>query len=129
MRREESHYSKDWFRIGDREPKRARYLLHGGDLEGAGFNIQQAVEKYLKGYLLFKGWELKRIHNLETLMNDAIRYDPSFEEFIAACQKMTQYYLEDRYPFMVASVLTEDEIRESLSVAESIIAKIKGSVQ
>lgn len=52
MRREESRYPQDWFRIGDKELKRARNLLNLGDLEGAGFNIQQAVEKYLKGYLL-----------------------------------------------------------------------------
>lgn len=43
MPREESRYPKDWFRIGDKELKRALYLLNGADLEGAGFNIQQAV--------------------------------------------------------------------------------------
>ncbi len=48
MQREESRYPKDWFRIGDSKLKRAQYLLDGGDLEGAGFNIQQAVEKYLR---------------------------------------------------------------------------------
>lgn len=125
MRREESRYPKDWFRIGDKELKRAEYLLNGGDLEGAGFNIQQAVEKYLKGYLLSKGWELRRIHELETLLNEAVIYDHSFEEFRTACQKMTDYYIEERYPFVTTSKLTEDEIRESLTIAENIIAKIK----
>ena len=129
MRHEESSYPQDWFRVGNKELNRARYLLNGGDLDGAGFNIQQAVEKYLKGYLLSKGWELRRIHNLETLINEAIVYDPSFEEFRAACQKMTQYYVEDRYPFIIISELTEDEIRESLNIAENIITKIKGLVK
>lgn len=128
MRHEESRYSKDWFRIGDKELKRAQSLLNLRDLEGAGFNIQQAVEKYLKGYLLSKGWTLRRIHDLETLLNEAIVYDSSFEEFRASCQKITQYYVEERYPVTVSSELTEDELKESLAAAEKMIEKIRRSV-
>lgn len=65
MRREESLYPKDWFRVGEKEIKRAEILLKAGDLEGAGFNIQQALEKHLKGFLLYKGWSLRRIHESE----------------------------------------------------------------
>ncbi len=129
MRREESRYPKDWFKIGDKELERAKNLLNLGDLEGAGFNIQQAVEKYLKGYLLSKGWELRRIHELETLLNEVVVRDPSFEPFRTACLKITDYYVEERYPFTVASNLTEDEIKESLTIAKSIIEKIKGLVE
>lgn len=125
MPREESRYPQDWFRIGDKELERARNLLTLKDLEGAAFNVQQALEKYLKGYLLSKKWELKRIHDLETLLNEVVIHDPSFERFRAACQKITQYYVEERYPLTVTSELTEDEIKESLVVAEKIIAKIK----
>ena len=81
------------------------------DLEGAGFNIQQAVEKYLKGFLLSKGWKLRRIHNLETLLDDAIIYEDSFERFSTDCQKMTYYYIEERYPLLVASDLTYEEVK------------------
>jgi HEPN domain-containing protein len=129
MKRKESHYPKDWFRIGDKELKRARNLLNLGDLEGAGVNIQQATEKYLKGYLLSKGWQLRHIHELEVLLNEAILHDPSFEKFRTACQKITDYYMEERYPFLVSSELTEDEIRESFTIAESLITKIKESVK
>jgi HEPN domain-containing protein len=125
MQREESRYFQDWFRIGRKELKRAQNLFNLGDLEGSGFNIQQAVEKYLKGYLLSKGWELKRVHNLETLLNEVIMYDSSFEEFRAACQKITQYYVEERYPFTVSSELIQDEIKESLAIAERMIKKIR----
>ncbi len=125
MPREESRYPRDWFAIGDRELKRARYLIDGNDPEGAGFNIQQALEKYLKGYLLSKGWELRRIHNLETLLNEMIVHQPSLEEFREACQTITQYYVEERYPVAVSSELTEDEIRASLAIAENMIARIK----
>jgi HEPN domain-containing protein len=125
MPRRESLYPDDWFRIGNQDLDRARNLLKLEDIIGAGFNIQQATEKYIKGYLLSKGWQLRRIHDLEILVNELILYDQSFDEFRADCQKITEYYLEERYPFVVSSELTEDEIRKSLMVAENIITKIK----
>jgi HEPN domain-containing protein len=124
---EESRYPEDWFRIGDKELKRARLLLKEGDLDGAGFNLQQALEKYLKGFLLGKGWTLRRIHDLETLLNDAIRFDPSLEQFRAPCRKISQYYIEDRYPFTVSSELKEEELRESLAFTETLVAQIRSS--
>lgn len=129
MRREESRYPGDWFRIGDNELRRAQNLLSLEDMEGAGFNIQQAIEKYLKGYLLSLGWELRRIHNLETLINEALVYNPSFEEFRFPCRKITEYYLEERYPLTVSSELTKEEMEESLAVAERMIEKIRKLVE
>lgn len=70
MKREESRYPQDWFRVGDKELMHAQNLLNLEDLEGAGFNIQQAVEKYLKGYLLSQEWQPRRIRDLEVLLNE-----------------------------------------------------------
>jgi len=125
MRREESGYPQDWFRIGERELRRAENLLAIGDLEGAGFNIQQALEKYLKGYLLGRGWKLRRIHDLETLLNEAVVFDPQLEEFREECRKITQYYLEERYPFTVSSELTRAEVEESLTAAKRMIDRLR----
>lgn len=124
MKKNESLYPEDWFNIGAKELRRAENLLKLDDLEGAGFNIQQALEKYLKGYLLSKGWKLRRVHELETLLNDAIDYEPSFEEFREECLKTTDYYVEERYPFIVASELTEEEVKSSLQLAKRMIDKI-----
>ena len=129
MRREQSRYPEDWFRIGDKELKRAQNLLELGDIKGSGFNIQQAVEKYLKGYLLPQGWELRRIHNLETLINEAVVCDPSFERFRRSCWKITEYYVEERYPFIASSELTKEEVEESLATAEKMIEKIRSLVE
>ena len=129
MKFEESRCPGDWFRIGDKELKRARNLLSLEDMEGAGFNIQQAIEKYLKGYLLSQGWELRRIHNLDTLLSEATVHDPSFEDFRAPCQTITHYYLIERYPLAVSWELTTEEIGKSLAIAERIIRKIKELVE
>lgn len=125
MPRKESLYPKDWFRIGEKEIQRAENLLRLEDLEGAGFNIQQAIEKFLKGYLLSKGWSLRRIHRLDSLLNDAVVYEPPLEMFRTACLKMSEYYVEERYPSTVHSELRKEEIAESLEIAKKIIEKIK----
>jgi HEPN domain-containing protein len=127
MPKPESGYPADWFTIGERELRRARRFLEDKDYPGAGFNLQQAAEKYLKGYLLARGWKLRRVHDLEVLLNEASRHDAAFAEFRDPCRKITQYYLEDRYPFIVASELTSQDIRESLAVAERLIALVKSS--
>jgi HEPN domain-containing protein len=126
MLHSESNYPSDWFRIGQRDLDRARRLLAFDDAEAAAFYCQQAVEKYLKGYLLARSWRLRRIHDLEALLNDAVKRDPGFEQFRESCRKMTQYYIEDRYPFTVPSKLTKDEVAESLAAAEAVIARITG---
>jgi len=78
---EESTLPADWFRIAEKDLRRVAVQLEARDPEAAGFFLQQALEKYLKGFLLGHGWELKRIHSLDTLLNDALQYAPSLEEF------------------------------------------------
>jgi len=34
--------------------------------------LQEAVERYLKGFMVAKGWPLRKIHNLSTLLDAAI---------------------------------------------------------
>ena len=65
MTSEESLYLGDWLRIAERDWSRAERLLETLDPELAGFCLQQAVEKFLKAFLLSRGWELLRIHDLE----------------------------------------------------------------
>jgi HEPN domain-containing protein len=67
MRRKESTYPADWLRIAEKDFGRVERLLDNRDPEMAGFCLQQALEKFLKAFLLSKGWQLRRIHNLDAL--------------------------------------------------------------
>jgi HEPN domain len=40
----DSLYPQDWFRIGEKDLKRAEHLLTIDDAEGAGYHLQQAVD-------------------------------------------------------------------------------------
>ena len=122
----DSLYPQDWFRLAARDFKRAEHLLNVDDPEGAGYHLQQAVEKYLKGFLLSKGWKLKRIHDLEVLLNDALKYEKTLEKYRSLCQKITGYYMIDRYPLPAAPTLTKEEVQESVAEAEQFIQRLKG---
>jgi HEPN domain-containing protein len=55
---------KDWIRIARKDWQRIGRNLKENDAEAAGFYLQQALEKYLKAFLIQHGWKLKKIHTL-----------------------------------------------------------------
>lgn len=121
----ESFIPKDWFKKAEADLKAAEILLKEESLGIAGFLLQQAVEKYLKGYLLSRGWELKRIHDLVDLLNEVVTYDKSFDIYRSTCQQITEYYTEERYPFLDTSELTREEIETALNEVKSLRDKIR----
>lgn len=129
MKDRESLIPADWFNKGELDLKRASILLENDDPEGAAFHLQQAIEKYLKGYLISKGWKLRRIHDLEDLLDYAVDFDEELEEFRGLCQEVTEYYIEERYPFMMSSGLTSDEVRSRIYKANDLILKIKAAAE
>lgn len=60
--------------------------------------LQEAVERYLKGYLISGGWSLQRIHNLSTLLDAAIQVDARFKYFADLCETLTAQFWEQHYP-------------------------------
>ena len=125
MPHEESRYAADWLRLAQRDLERVGRLLDVHDPALAGFCLQQAVEKFLKAFLLSRGWQLKRIHNLDALLDDAITYDASLENFRSACQKITAFYFVERYPFVMEIGVTEEDVQSSLTHVEVLIEKLR----
>ena len=121
----ESFIPKDWFKKAGEDLKAAEILLREESLRIAGFLLQQAAEKYLKGYLLSKGWELKRIHDLVDLLNEVVTYDKSFDMYRSTCEQITEYYTEERYPFLDTSELKREEIKSALSKVKELRNKIR----
>ena len=121
----ESSYYADWIRIADKDLKRVENLLSLDDPEGAGFYLQQAIEKYLKAFLLSRGWQLKRIHDLETLVNDALAHDSTLEEFRALCQTVSGFYFLERYPLPITAGVSEEDVRDALDESRRLIDRLR----
>ena len=126
---EESLYPQDWFGKARQDVRTVEILLReGGDAEIAGFHLQQAVEKYLKGYLLAQGWELQRIHNLEVLLNEAVRFESEMERFRELCEEATDFYTLERYPFFASSGITSEDVSRLLPSLRQLIEQIEEMV-
>ncbi len=125
----ESFYPSDWLRIAEKDLVRVHQLLNVKDPEAAGFYLQQAIEKFIKAYLLHYGWQLKRIHDLEALLNDAILYDAEFENYRAVCQKITGFYFIERYPLLTESSITEKDVKDALSQVDGLICNVQEIVK
>ena len=129
MQNKESSYPKDWFAKADNDLNAAEILLRAKNLQSAAFHIQQAVEKYLKGYLLSKGWKLRRIHELDELLDEAAAYNSAIEKFRNLCEVATEYYIEEKYPILVPTELNKNELEKVLSEAKGLIKFIREAVK
>jgi HEPN domain-containing protein len=125
---EESLYPVDWLRFAEKDWMRAQRLLDAGDAGLAGLCLQQAVEKFLKAFLLSRGWRLRRIHNLDALLDDAAEYDPSLEEFRPVCQRITAFYFVERYPLMIERGVAEEDVRTSLEQVAALVEKLRMAI-
>jgi len=123
---DKSEIVKEWFSKGNKDLKDAEFLFkHNRALETISFHIQQAAEKYLKGFLIAKGKKLEMIHDLVKLLSDAIRIDPDFEEFREIVEKVTNFYFESRYPMGYEVEYTKSEIKDSLIQIKRLIKMIE----
>lgn len=120
----------EWFERGRHDIEMAQLLYdERGYTDTIAFLIQQAVEKYLKGFLVFKGIPPRKTHNLDFLLKGVIEFDKDFDEFIDLCRKATRYYIEERYPPSPAPQYSYEEIGADLAKAWELIRKIQGKTQ
>ena len=120
----DSSYPGDWFRIAANDVERVARRLAEGDVDDAAFRLQQAIEKYLKGYLLSQGWALRRIHDIEALLTDAVRYNATLERYRTLCQQVAGYYIIERYPTFEEGP-SLDEVRRAYREAKALIQHLQ----
>ncbi|TXT24857.1 MAG: HEPN domain-containing protein [Rhodocyclaceae bacterium] len=120
----ESRYPQDWFRIAAKDLQRVARRLAEKDVDDAAFRLQQAVEKGLKGFLLARGWRLKRVHDLELLLSDAVRHDRGLERYRLFCRQVASYYILERYPTLEESPSLA-EVRDAYAQARTLVRKLR----
>ena len=126
MNNEATDVSAEWFILGDQDAQSAQILLtEDGPLPVVAFHLQQAIEKYLKGYLLARGWQLRRIHDLELLIQEAVALDKDFTPFVEDCQRITEFYIESRYPTGFFTLFVFAELQSDLETTQKLIALIR----
>jgi HEPN domain-containing protein len=84
------------------------------------YHCQQCAEKILKAFIIANNEPLVKTHDLETLIDQCLKYDKQFDEVDAICSRLTDYATVTRYPPM-DSIIDEDEMRAALKDAEDIL--------
>ena len=128
MNPQDSEYSEDWIRNAEEDYRMALYLLEGDFPRGAGYNLQQATEKFFKAYLIRQGWRLQRTHDLVELLDNALQYDSDLEEFRSVCKLVTDYTLVGRYPTSrdyVLPVMDDENVRAALAEISPLLERLR----
>lgn len=89
----------DWFfaaadrlRVADGTWERDGLTFSGIEL------LQEAMERYLKGYLIAKGWKLDRTHDLRKLLSVAMTHAPTLSAFQSFADELTDDFFAQHYP-------------------------------
>ena len=123
---ENSQVPEDWKRIARTDWERVKRNLRDKDAIAAGFFLQQCLEKFLKAFLVTHDWKVKKIHKLDTLLDHHVEYNPGLEAFYELCERITGYYLADRYPLLIPTELTCQDIERDLEEAKRFVKALSG---
>lgn len=106
-----------WIRKADGDLKVAERELKAQDsvLDAVCFHLQQAVEKYLKAFLINSLKEVKKTHNLEFLLEKCIQQDGDFRRYEEKFDQVSECGVEIRYPDSFIQ-LDEEELGDCLKL-------------
>ncbi|NNM95636.1 MAG: HEPN domain-containing protein [Bacteroidia bacterium] len=119
MTKDDWDYLKEWFEKADHDIENARLVISYNStiLDTACFHCQQAVEKYMKAYLLYKRERTPKIHDVNQLQCKCAVFDNDFA--IIDLKNLNLFAVDLRYPgdSLQPSL---DEAKEYLQIAENI---------
>jgi len=90
------------------------------------YQSQQAVEKALKGLLIFYCVEPEYTHNIEILLNEVKKFTDIPENIKEAAQ-LTNYAVQTRYPGEYDEV-TKEEYEKSIKIAKDCMNWIENKI-
>jgi HEPN domain-containing protein len=91
------------------------------------FHCQQAVEKFLKGYLIYLEIGYQKTHELGELVSVCERKDRGITHLKEDADKLTDYAVEIRYPDDYYEIY-EDDAKEAFEIAKEVKAYIYSKV-
>ncbi len=122
--------AQEWFLKARDDELSSKDIL--GDKEGAASTVcflsQQIAEKYLKGYLVFKGKKFPKIPDLDKLVRLCKKVAPEFENIKNEAKYLTDFYIVTRYPGdypQFSFKEAEQAFRKALKIKKFVLKLIK----
>lgn len=121
---------REWLDRARVDLEAAQFLFaHGKAPPVVAVQVQQAAEKALKALLLAAEVPLRRTHDLELLLADAVEVEPALAEFEPFCESATAFYSFERYPALAGPLLSNDDLEVALQEAEALLAAIARRIE
>jgi HEPN domain-containing protein len=122
--------ARTWLLLASNDYRLAEIAVAEGLYPQACFLCQQVAEKALKAYLFARRQPLVRSHVLPRLRYLAEQLDPAFDQLDEACDTLTEYYIDTRYPDAAADLASFDAMaaEEALQLSELVLSFIRQRV-
>ncbi|HBF36844.1 MAG TPA: DNA-binding protein [Firmicutes bacterium] len=112
----------DWLAMAKKDFHAAQVLFeHNIDNSLVCFHCQQAIEKYLKGYLLKNSKLLCEGHGLIKLCKMCEQFNEHFQIYLKDVAFINEYYIETRYPADEPLIIPDEDTRECIAITEKIL--------
>ncbi len=113
--------SSDWMARAKGDLALSRSPLpEGAFLEDLCFHAQQAAEKALKALYVHQSLVFRYTHDLDELFAGLKKHEISIPPTVEDSVVLTSYAWDARYPG-VAEPVTEEEYREAVKLAETVV--------
>lgn len=122
--------ARAWMANAESDLAYARLGFKGGFYSQACFSCQQVAEKALKAYLFAQGQPLTRTHNLPRLLDICRQFDETFRTLGQACDLLSGYYIDTRYPRAVpaAALFDRTMAAEAIDLADQVLAFVRDRI-
>ncbi len=86
--------------------------------ETIAFHCQQAVEKYIKAYFIYRDQTIKRTHDLILLLGIISKIESIPDELFDQAAELQDYSVEVRYPDTIIE-LTKEDVERAIAIARN----------
>jgi len=112
--------TKKWIEFAAMDLRLARLAMEDGIYAYSAYHAHQAVEKFLKAFLIESGRSYPKTHDIKFLINLCKEIDQDFNNlFEMKADKLTFYATGARYP-EAEYELSEEEVKEAVRIAEAV---------
>ena len=120
---------KAWFNKAEKDLITVEHEFFFNDpvYETICFHCQQAIEKFLKGYLIYLGKGYRKTHELGELVSICEGKDKEIAFLKEEADKLTDYSVEIRYPDNYNEI-DENDAKEAFEIATKVKAYVISKV-
>ena len=121
---------QEWLAKANEDLAVARYLMGGSPpfLNTVGFHSQQAAEKYLKAYLVWRQIDFPKTHNIASLLKLISQANAGLSESLHRTIGLSKHGVDARYPADIPE-LSHDDANTALELAQMAQSEVLAALE